>query len=138
MNDNNRIDPHDFWSDRDPPIFPKGLLPAQIETFARGASLSLGADIGGVALAALAAAAFAIHDNIKLQVIPFSDWLEAARLWLVLIGPPSTKKTPTITAVTEMLRREDGRLWAQYIRRKEAWDALPKADRLLTPEPIKG
>ena len=71
-----KIEPHNFWPEFGPPRLPEGLLPERIETFARGAALSIGADIGGLAMAALAVAAAAIHDNIQLQVMPFTNWKE--------------------------------------------------------------
>ena len=130
-----KIEPHNFWPEFGPPRLPEGFLPERIETFARGAALSIGADIGGLAMAALAVAAAAIHDNIQLQVMPFTNWRESARLWVAEIGGPSTKKTPIINAACAPLRQEDNRLWGQYSRRKGAWDALSKAERSLTPEP---
>ena len=130
-----KIEPHNFWPEFGPPRLPEGLLPERIETFARGAALSIGADIGGLAMAALAVAAAAIHDNIQLQVMPFTNWRESARLWVAEMGGPSTKKTPIINAACAPLRQEDNRLWGQYSRRKGAWDALSKAERSLTPEP---
>ncbi len=133
----NLPEPYNFWPEFGAPRLPEGLLPERIETFARGASLALGADIGGIALAALAVVAAAINDIIQIRVMPYTNWLEAARLWIALVGGPSTKKTPIINAACAPLRQEDNRLWGLYSRRKEAWDTLEKHDRLLTPEPTK-
>ena len=133
----NLPEPHNFWPDFGPPRLPEGLLPQRVETFARGAALSIGADIGGLAMAALAVCAAAIHDMIQIRVMPFTNWLEAARLWVALVGGPSTKKTPIINAACAPFRTEDNRRWGSYIRAKETWDALEKHDRVLTPEPTK-
>ena len=114
----NLPEPHNFWPEVGAPRLPEGLLPQRVETFARGAALSIGADIGGLAMAALAVVAAAIHDMIQIRVMPFTNWLEAARLWVALVGGPSTKKTPIINAACAPFRTEDNRRWGSYIRRK--------------------
>ena len=47
------------------------------------------------------------------------------------------RKTPIINAACAPFRTEDNRRWGLYIRQKEAWDALPKGERSLAPEPTK-
>ena len=49
-------------------------------------------------MAALAVCGAAISDDIKLRVKQHSNtWQEAARLWVALVGLPSSKKTPLMT-----------------------------------------
>ena len=38
------------------------------------------------------------------------EWQEAARLWVALVGDPSTMKTPMIYAATKPLRRIDNEM----------------------------
>ena len=116
---------------------PLGLLPESIETYARSASIVVGADAGGFAVSALAIAAATIDDAIKLQVLPYSKWMERARLWAALVGPPGVKKTPIISTTSEALEAEDTRLWLEYKRAKMLYDMLSKAEKARTPPPVR-
>ena len=135
--DDKTLKPVDLWPAEGAPILPEGLLPARIETFARASATMIGADEGGIATAALAAAAGAIDDAIKLRVMKNNLWMESARLWVALLGDPSSKKTPIINAVMAALKQADHELYRNYAMHKSFWDALPKAQKQETPEPIR-
>ena len=99
------IDPVDLWAKFDPPTLPRGLLPQVIEDFAFDRGMTMGCDMAGVAVAALAVCAGAIPDDIKLQPKKHdTEWQEEPRLWVALVGDPSTMKSPIIKAVTKPLR----------------------------------
>jgi Protein of unknown function (DUF3987)/Primase C terminal 2 (PriCT-2) len=134
---NRIIEPYNFWPDAGLLAMPEGLLPQRIETYARSASIVVGADEGGFAMAALTIVAGSIDDAIKLQVLPYSKWLERARLWTALVGDPSTKKTPIISTTCEALEKEDAHLWRVYQAQREFWNVLPKADKARTPPPVR-
>lgn len=126
-NDNAPIDP---WKKRQAPELPRGLLPRVIEEFATAQAELMGADPGGLAMAALAVCAAAIPDSITIQPKRHDQyWQEFARLWVALIGNPSTKKTPTMTAAVAPLKRLDRELFRQYEAAKQEHDALDKAER---------
>ena len=133
---NDAVDPYNFWPEHGVPMLPTGLLPKRIETFARAAAIAVGADEGGFAMAALATCAASIGDAIQVRVTPFSDWLEAARIWVALVGLPSSKKTPILNTTCKQLKREDQRRWGIYAKQMAAWKALPKAERSMSPEPV--
>jgi hypothetical protein len=83
--------PVDLWAEREKPSLPVGVVPTFIEEFARSQAEMIGADPGGIAMAALTVCAGAIPDAIKFQVKRHdSDWLESPRLWTALVGNPST------------------------------------------------
>ena len=64
-----------------------------IEDYAFAQAQTMGADPGGIAMAALAVCAAATPDRIKLMMKRrTSDWIEEARLWVALVGLPSAKK----------------------------------------------
>ena len=130
-------EPYDFWSYGDSSDMPLGLLPEWIETYARSASIVVGADAGGFAVSALAIAAATIDDAIKLQALPYLKWMERARLWAALLGPPGVKKTPIISTTSEALEAEDTRLWLEYKRAKTLYDMLSKAEKARTPPPVR-
>ena len=105
------IEPVDLWAKFDPPTLPRGLLPQVIEDFAFDRGTAMGCDMSGIAVGALAVCAGAIPDNIKLQPKQHdTEWLEAARLWVALVGSPSTMKTPMMNAAAKPLRRIDSEM----------------------------
>ena len=111
----NSADPVDLWAKFDPPPLPRGLLPQVIEDFAFDRSMTMGCDMSGIAVGALVVCAAAIPDDIKLQPKRNdTEWQEAARLWVVLVGSPSTMKTPIDNAVTKPLRRIDSEMAREY------------------------
>ncbi len=118
--------PIDLWGQLDTPALPIGLLPEVIERFAIEEGRLMGADAGGLALGALAVCAAALSDRIRLQVKQYDrNWTEPARIWVGLIGPPSTKKSPIIARVTARLKQLDKDLWRDYLAAQATYDALP-------------
>jgi hypothetical protein len=129
-------EPINLWGHFDPPALPIGLLPAAIEQFAIEESELMGADCGGLALGALAVCAAALPDHTLLQVKKHDpNWLEAARLWVGLIGNPSTKKTPIILRAAKPLKRIDADMWREYLAAKEVYDSLSNEERKRAERP---
>src|SRR6516225_4407007 len=130
------IEPVNLWGQFDPPPLPQGLLPETIECFAHDEAELMGVDPGGIAIAALAVCAAALPDHTQLQVKRHDpNWLEAARLWVGLIGNPSTKKTPIILRVAKPLKRLDAELWRRYVVEMERYDQLSKEERKTAERP---
>jgi Protein of unknown function (DUF3987) len=127
--------PVDLWSTFNPPRLPRGLLPSVIEDFAFEEGATMGADPAGLAAAALAVCAAAIPDRIQLRVKRYGRWNEATRLWVGLVGDPSTKKSPIIYQAVRPLERIDADLWHAYAAAKAQWDALDKDTKRATPPP---
>jgi hypothetical protein len=96
----------------------------------------MGSDPGGLAAAAIAVCAAAIPDRIRVQVKRHDrNWQESARLWVGLIGNPSTKKSPIISAAARPLVRIDRDLYREWAQARAAYDALPKDEQKLTHPP---
>ena len=132
------IEPVDLWGNFPPPKLPRGLLPKLIENYAFTTGANMGADPGGVAMAALATCAAATPDSIKLQMKEHSDdWQEAARLWVGLVGLPSTKKSPIISAAVKPLEKLDGELVKQYGYAMDAYNKLDADERKTTERPLQ-
>ena len=132
-NDNIPIDP---WAEQRAPSLPPGLLPPVVDEFARAQAHVMGVDPGGVAMSALAVAAAALPDRIQLQVKRHdAGWKESARLWVALVGSPSAKKSPIISAAAAPLRGIDRELYGRYRTAKQAYDGLDKAAKALTTPP---
>lgn len=130
------IDPVDLWSKFEAPILPRGLLPDLIERFAFDQGDDIGADPAGVAMAALAVCAGATPDKVKIQVKKHNrGWHESARIWVALVGSPSTKKSPIIRSASWPLLHLDKELAREYANQRAIYDALTKEEKKQTPPP---
>jgi hypothetical protein len=128
--------PVDLWQRHEAPDLPPGLLPPVIERFAFDHAGIMGADPAGIAMAALGVCGAAINDAIALQVKQHdATWRENARLWVGLVGMPSTKKTPIMNAAMRPLRRLDATMAERNAEAMRQYKALPKAEQACEPEP---
>src|SRR5262249_2958365 len=119
-----------LWGQFDPPQLPPGLLPDAIEQFAHEEGNLTGADPSGFAIAALAVCAAALPDHTQLQVKRYDpNFLEAARLWVGLIGNPSAKKSPVRRRVVKPLVQLDTDLWRAFLAAQECYAELTPAER---------
>ena len=122
-------DPVDLWGSFDPPELPQGLLPTIIEDFARANGAQMGADPAGLAMGALVTCAAAIPDQVQIKVKRHDEWTESARLWVALMGPPSAKKSPIMSAATGPLCRVDVDMMRAWQKRVAEYDALPPEEK---------
>jgi Protein of unknown function (DUF3987) len=130
------FNPVDLWDKFDPPELPTGLLPDEIEKYARVSGATMGADPAGFAMAALTVCAAAISDRIKLQPKKYDEhWLESARLWTMLIGDPSSKKSPILRQVVWPLAHIDADLVRTYQDAKARYDDMTPEERRATDPP---
>ena len=98
--------------------------------------MDMGADMAGIAVSALAVCAAAIPDKIKLQVKRHNkSWLESARIWVALVGSPSSKKSPILSAAVSPLRKIDAEMARQYAEQKSRYDKLDKDEKAKTELP---
>ena len=124
------IEPVNLWGHFDPPTLPHGLLPPIIVQFALEQATLMGADPTGIAVGALVVCAAALPDHIKIKVKRHDpNWTESARLWVGLIGDPSSKKTPTLLLVSKPLQRLDAELFRAYVKAQQIYDNLSKDER---------
>ena len=128
-----KVDPEDLWAAKPVPMLPAGLLPGPLDGFAMEFGKALGVDPGGVALGMLATCSAAIRDTIQLEVT--STWSEAARIWGLIVGIPSMKKSPIIVATTRPLQAINKELRSESARELAHWEALSKEDKKLKAEP---
>ncbi|MGY8639189.1 DUF3987 domain-containing protein [Bradyrhizobium sp. 14AA] len=130
------VDPVDLWGNFNPPSLPRGLLPDVIERFAHDQGMDMGADMSGIAMSALAVCAAAIPDSVQLQVKRHSTgWKEPARLWVALVGSPSSKKSPIMATAARPLRKIDADQARDYADQRAVYDKLPKEEKLNTNPP---
>jgi hypothetical protein len=119
------VEPFDLWGHFEPPTLSRGVLPDVIESFAFEKGRELGADISGVAAAAIAVCAAAIPDHVKLQPKKGNTgWQVSARLWVAIVGPVSGVKSPIMTAAMRPLRNADTALSLEYGEARKYYDKL--------------
>jgi hypothetical protein len=108
-------DPADVTEDEAPPA----LWPFIADTAER-----MGVATSSVTLAAIVTCAAMISDDVRLQPKRYDHtWTENARLWGAIVGPPSTLKTPVITACTRPVNQLEAgarRQWQKDMRRYQA------------------
>ena len=130
------VEPVDLWGHFEPPVLPRGLLPDVIEHFARVQGEMMGADPAGLAMAALAVCAAALPDKVRIRVkVHDPSWHESARIWVALVGEPSTKKTPIMSQADRPLKKIDKRLYDEWSWKQAAYDALDKDKKKITGPP---
>ncbi|MCA3627251.1 MAG: DUF3987 domain-containing protein [Methylobacterium sp.] len=106
----------DPWRDFIVPDVPAGILPPTIERFAAGQGRVMGACANALAMSALAALSGAADHRMSLRLMRHGGWRASPRLWTLLAGPPSSKKTPIINAALAPLEHLQA-------RRRRAWEA---------------
>ena len=115
--------PVDLWSEQDVPDFPINVFPPVIERYSLENAAALGSDPAGLALTALGACAAAIRDSIKLAPRSWDKgWKESARIWPVLIGKPSTKKSPVLSRSASPIKAIDKQMLKQGQARVAEWE----------------
>lgn len=128
--------PVDLWATASHPRLPPDVLPDVISDFATVMADTMGADPSGLAMAALTVCGAAIPDDIIIQPKEHDrNWTESGRLWVGLVGLPSTMKTPVISAAVRPLRRLDHEMYDTYAAAKAAYDELDKAEKKTTVQP---
>ena len=119
MNNNNPID---IFGKLSLPDFPVDRLPSVLAEFVKDQSEIMGTDPALLAMPVIVACAAGIDDGIKVQVKRHdSTWQESARLWGALVGDPSIKKSPVLTAALKPVqsieinwREKDSKAQSEY------------------------
>jgi hypothetical protein len=129
----------DPWQRFIVPPFPIEVLPPVAQNFVIDHSAVIGCDPAAVAMSMLATFSGALNHTFALKMLKNGSWYASPRLWVALIGVPSTKKTPAINAATNPLAQYEMRLWKPYLRElaeyKKAKDAGDKAAQEPEPPP---
>ncbi|GAA6735386.1 hypothetical protein YIM1627_02040 [Thermus oshimai] len=121
-----------------------GILPPAIEHFAIGLARQLAISPTAPAMVALGAiSAILAHRGVEIYPNPNNPThREVPVLWVVLIGPPGSGKTPTLYTATSPLHRferdlakENEAAEKDYERALAEWSALTKEERAREPKP---
>lgn len=131
----NLPDPVDIWAEARSPSLPTDILPGAIEDFARARAEQMGVDPGGLAMACLTVCAAAIPDNLTLKIKRHENWKESARIWTMIVGDPSARKSPIIKVASSPLMKLESGLQLDHRVAMRDWLSLGK-DKKGKPEPI--
>jgi hypothetical protein len=104
----------DPWAQFVVPAFPLDILPDALRSFVETQSVVMGCDASALAMAVLAALSGAIDHQFRLKMMRHGSWCASPRLWVLLAGDPSKKKTPIINAATNPLEQYQNRVQAGY------------------------
>jgi hypothetical protein len=104
----------DPWAEYNVPDFPIEILPPVAREFVNAQSVVMGCDVAGMAMSALAAFSGAISHRFALRMMRHGSWWENPRLWVLLSGDPSSKKTPIFNAATQPLEEHQHYIGQQY------------------------
>lgn len=126
------IDP---WDTLEPPVFPIHSLPGILRGYTEARARVMGADPCGLAWSALSAASAAIHGKTRLRMKRHDTWSVPPALWTLLVGPPSSKKSPILTDAWMPLRQLQGVALRVYADAMAQWNSLPKDEKAATPQP---
>ncbi|MBC8282690.1 MAG: DUF3987 domain-containing protein [Nitrospinae bacterium] len=121
-NDPMNLNPIDIFGKLSLPDFPVDRLPSVLAEFVKDQSEIMGTDPALLAMPVIVACAAAIDDGLKVQVKRHdSTWQESARLWGALVGDPSIKKSPVLTAALKPVqsieinwREKDSKAQSEY------------------------
>jgi hypothetical protein len=116
----------DPWAHNPTPDFPLDTLPPKVRQFVRTVALSTGGDINAVAMCALATAASAIDQQFRLRMKRTGGWLVPPRLWVMLNGDPSSKKSPIMQECLKPLQAVEREVDKRYAREHAKWKATAK------------
>lgn len=100
--------------------FPVEALPEPLQLFAKETARALPVPVEFVALPALAAISSAIGGHARIQLKP--GWLEPAALYLAIVSPTGTLKSPALSTALEPVRRCQDRYAELYKQEKDAFE----------------
>lgn len=119
----------DPWDEYVVPAFPLDVLPGAVRRFVETQSRVIGCDAGALAMASLTALGSALSHKFSLKMLRNGDWYASPRLWTLLVGDPSRKKTPIIRAATKCLDQHEQDIWDRWEQtRDEALKDDPDAE----------
>jgi hypothetical protein len=127
----------DPWAQYQVPEFPLAVLPSAGLDFVCGQSAVTGCDPSALAMAMLTAFSGALDHRFAVKMMRNGNWWEHPRLWTLLVGDSSRKKTPMINAATRPLEHQQNVLRLDYEARLRDYEATKddKDNQAEKPDP---
>jgi hypothetical protein len=125
----------DPWETYAVPDFPLSTLPLAVANFVTTQANLIGCDLSGIAMSAITTMGAAIDHQFGLKIMRHGSWWASPRLWVLLAGRPSEKKTPAINVAVRSLEEIQGDAydgWERAVAEHKA-AGLPEADEPARP-----
>jgi hypothetical protein len=97
---------------KSPPQFPSQILPKWANTYVLELSKSIGTTTDFVACCVLANLSGLIGNTYSLKLS--TSWIESANLWFVLVGEPSSGKSPALKNTLKPIKKIERKLYNAY------------------------
>jgi Protein of unknown function (DUF3987) len=120
------------------PTFPFDVLPSVARDYVAAQSAIIGCDGSALAMAMLGAFAGALDHRFQLKMMRHGSWYERARLWVMLVGDVSQRKTPIFRATTRPLYQHETELRKRYEAELKEHDEAAAAARGVVASKQKG
>ena len=117
------------------PDFPLHVLPPAIQRHVASQSALIGCDPSAFAMSALTAFSGALDHRFAVKMMRNGSWWEHPRLWILLVGDPSRKKTPIINEVTRPLEQHQSNVRRSYEAALRDYQAAKKEGDKCIEEP---
>jgi len=124
------------WREYSAPEFPLDVLPLDVRQYVEARATETGACLSAIAMSCLATMSGAITHEVKLHLKHSKNFSVGPRLWVMLVGNPSSKKSPAMDGAVRPLVT-----WqkAEHVAALKAWEeevkALPKKEQKDHPRP---
>lgn len=126
----------DPWERYVVPAFPMETLPPHFRRYVDYLSTTTGGDPAACAMSALAACSGSLSQEFTLKMMRSGDWYVRPRLWVVLVGDPSSKKSPVMSSCIKPIRSWEGVGVAAYQKDLARWKE-DKERQKEDPEPTR-
>lgn len=118
------------------PDFPTDLLPDFVAQYLTACAEQFSTPVDFLASTFLTFISGIIGRNVQLEMRPGHHWKEAANVWTMLIGQPSSKKSPTARRIIKHIRHlESGACEAYKVLKNKHKQEVKLAQEQKTEEP---
>lgn len=122
--------------DSAPPLDPE-LFPPIIAHYATQQAASAGHPAAPYLMAMLHAVSACLDGRIRIAASMRLNWYESPTLWVVLIGPPASAKSPALKIASAPLLEKHESWWREYSRQLQDYEEAEKSGMRPGPKPIK-
>lgn len=114
--------------------FDVDLLPHRVRAFVEDEAHRMQAPIDFLAISIMVVLASAIGRQMTIRPKQHDDWAVVPNLWGMVIGRPSTLKTPSIAAVMKALKKLEDKERASYEEEMKDYKALAEVAKIRADE----
>jgi 5S rRNA maturation endonuclease (ribonuclease M5) len=108
---------------RDVLPFPIHVLPGTVREYLEFISAQVSQTTDFAATAFIAAICGLIGRSTHLKMRPFDEWYETANCWAILVGRPSTKKSPILRRTLDLFKELEVRAASQFASASKKYKA---------------